>query len=129
MRALPFCAAPVASAASANAVPSGGGSITISGLSFGTDDRTPTASLTASDACGSSTWTSATTVVCAAQAYDGLAALRTAVSVSAVPGTVIGQFSFDGTSAWAAAIGIPRGRFAKAAALASLHYAGLQRHA
>jgi hypothetical protein len=36
-------------------------------------------------------------VACAPQAYGGSAAVRTAVSVSAVAGTlVIGQFSFDG---------------------------------
>ena len=91
-----------------------------------TDGRTPTASLTASDACGSGAWTSATTVGCVAQAYDGTAVLRTLVSVSAVAGTVMGQFTFDGTSARAAAIGVPGGRFAQAAALASLRCAGLQ---
>ena len=99
-----FCAAPVVSAASANAVPSGGSTVTIGGLSFGTDGRPPTASLTASDACGSSAWTSATTVVCAPQAHVGTAWMQTAVSVSAVAGTVLGQFSFDGTGAWLAAV-------------------------
>ena len=93
-------AAPVVStvsASSANAVLSGGGgTVTISGLSFGAAGPTATASLTASEACGSSAWTSATTVACAPQAYGGSAAVRTAVSVSAVAGTLTGQFSFDG---------------------------------
>ena len=93
-------AAPVVSAVSAtsaNAAPSGGGgTVTISGLSFGAAGPTATASLTASEACGSSAWTSATTVACAPQAYGGSAAVRTAVSVSAVAGTLTGQLSFDG---------------------------------
>jgi hypothetical protein len=57
--------------------------------------------------CGSSSWTSATTVACAPQAYSGTAMVRTAVSVSAVAGTLLGQFSFDGSSACvrAAAVG------------------------
>ncbi len=85
------------SATSANAALSGGGgTVTISGLSFGGAGPTATASLTASEACGSSAWTSATTVACAPQAYGGSAAVRTAVSVSAVAGTLTGPFSFDG---------------------------------
>jgi hypothetical protein len=44
-----------------------------------------------------------TTVMCAPQAYSGTAVLRTAV-VSAVAGTLLGQFSFDGASAWPAAL-------------------------
>ena len=84
------------STTSANGAPSGGGTVTISGLSFGAAGPTATASLTASEACGSSAWTSATTVACAPQAYGGSAAVRTAVSVSAVAGTLTGQFSFDG---------------------------------
>ena len=92
-------AAPVVSIASANSAPSGGGgTVTISGLSFGAAGPTATASLTAADACGSSAWTSATTVVCTPQAYGGSAAVRTAVSVSGVAGTLTGQFSFDGTN-------------------------------
>ena len=56
---------------------------------------TPTASLAAADVCGSAAWTSATMVLCAPAAYGG-SAVRTAVSVSAVVGTLAGQFSFDG---------------------------------
>jgi hypothetical protein len=89
-------AAPVVSGpAPANAAPSGGGTVTIGGLSFGAAGPTATASLTAADVCGSSAWTSATTVACAAQAYGGTA-VRTAVSVSGVTGTATGQLSFDG---------------------------------
>ena len=89
---------------------SGGGTVTISGLSFGTDRRTPTAILDVSELCGSTSWTSTTTVACTPQAYGGTAVLRTAVSLSAVVGTVLGQFSFDGTCACAAAVGKPETR-------------------
>jgi hypothetical protein len=80
---------------------SGGGTVTIGGLSFGTAGPTATASLTTADACGSSAWTSATAVACAPQAYGGSAAVRTAVSVSGVAGTLTGQFSFDGAPHYA----------------------------
>ena len=98
LRLLPIVAdaAPVVSMVSANAVRSGGGTVTISGLSFGTDGRTPTATLNAAEPCASTSWTSTTTVACAPQAYGGTGILRTAVSLSAVVGTVLGQFSFDG---------------------------------
>jgi hypothetical protein len=88
--------APVVSTTTPNAAPTAGGTVTISGLSFGAAGASATASLTAADACGSSAWTSATTVACAPQAYGGPGVVRTAVSVGAVAGTVLGQFSFDG---------------------------------
>jgi hypothetical protein len=84
------------STGAANAVPSGSGTVTISGLSFVTADPTATASLAAADVCCSSAWTSATSVACAPQAYGGSTAVRTAVSVGAIAGTLTGQFSFDG---------------------------------
>ncbi len=87
-------AAPVVSTAAANAVPSGGGTVTISGLSFATSSPTVTASLTAADVCSSTAWTSATAVACAPQAHVGTA-VRTVVSVSAMVGTLTRQFSFD----------------------------------
>ena len=88
----------VSSDAPANAAPSGGGgTVTIGGLSFGAAGPTATASLTAADVCGSSAWTSATTVACAPQAYGGTAVVRTALSVGAVAGTLTGQLSFDGS--------------------------------
>jgi hypothetical protein len=88
--------APVVSAATANAAPTGSGSVTISGLSFDAAGTSATASLTAADACGSSAWTSATTVLCAPAAYGRSAKMRTVVSVAATAGTLTGQFSFDG---------------------------------
>ena len=92
-------AAPVVSATTANAAPTAGGTVTISGLSFGAAGASVTASLTAADTCGSSAWTSATTVVCAPQAYGGTGGVRTAVSVSGVAGTLTVKFSFDGACA------------------------------
>ena len=97
-------AAPVVSMASANVVQSGGGTVTITGLSFGTDGRTPTASLNAANPCSSSAWTSATTVACTPRAYHGTAVQWTVVSVTAVVGTLMRQFSFDGTCKHAAAV-------------------------
>ncbi len=89
-------AAPCVSMSSpSNVGATGGGTITISGLGFGGLVVTPSASLAVADMCGSATWTSATTVACGPAAYGG-SAVRTAVSVSAVAGTLIGQFSFDG---------------------------------
>ena len=77
----------------------GGGSVTIGGLSFGSEVVvTPTASLAVAEMCGSAAWTSATTVACAPMAYRG-SALCTGTSVSAVAGTLTGQFSFDGLDA------------------------------
>ena len=71
--------------------------MTISGLSFGGEVEvvTPTATLAVAEMCGSTAWTSATAVACAPMAYSG-SALRTGTSVSAVAGTLTGQFSFDG---------------------------------
>ena len=93
-------AAPVVSTTSAaNTALSGRDTVTIGGLSFGVAGPTATASLSAADVCGSSAWTSATTVACAPQAYGGTAGVRTAVSVSGVAGTATGQLSFDGACA------------------------------
>jgi hypothetical protein len=89
-------AAPVGSTSSANAAPSGGGAVTIGGMSFGPTDPTATASLSSKEVCSSTGWTSATTVACAPQSYGGSGVVRTVMSVSAVVGTETGQFSFDG---------------------------------
>ena len=82
------------SAAAANAVSSGSGTVTISGLSFGTSSPTATASLASADVCSSTAWTSETTVACAPRVYGG-STVRTTVSASAMVGTLTGRFSFD----------------------------------
>ena len=73
----------------------GGGTITIGGLGFGGLVVTPSATLGVGDMCGSAAWTSATTVACGPAGYGG-SAVRTAVSVGAVVGTLVAMFSFDG---------------------------------
>ena len=90
-------AAPCVSMSSpSNVGATGGGTITIGGLGFGGLVVTPSASLGVGDMCGSAAWTSVTTVACGAAGYSG-SAVRTAVSVSAVVGTLTGMFSFDGS--------------------------------
>ena len=92
-------AAPCVSMSSpSNTGATGGGTITIGGLGFGGLVVTPSASLGVADMCGSTAWTSATTVACGPAAYGG-SAVRTAVSVGAVVGTLTGLFSFDSTDA------------------------------
>jgi hypothetical protein len=76
----------------------GGGTITIGGLGFGGLVVTPSASLGVADMCGSTAWTSATTVACGPAAYGG-SAVRAAVSVGAIAGTLTGLFSFDSMDA------------------------------
>jgi hypothetical protein len=76
----------------------GGGTITIGGLGFGGLVVTASASLGVADMCGSTTWTSATTVACGPSAYGG-SDVRTAVSVGAIAGTLTGLFSFDSMDA------------------------------
>ncbi len=75
-----------------------GGSVTIIGMSFGAAAATPTASLATAEPCSSTAWTSATAVACAPAAYSG-SAMRVAVSMSAVAGTLIGKLTFDGAPA------------------------------
>ena len=88
----------VSMSSSSNVGATGGGTITIGGLCFGGLVITPSASLGVADMCGSTTWTSTTTVACGPAAYGG-SAVRTAVSVSAAAGTLTGLFSFDSMGA------------------------------
>ncbi len=71
----------------------GSGIVTIGGLGFGGLVVTPSASLAMAELCGSTAWTSATTVACGLATYGG-SIVRTAVSVGAVAGTLM-MFSFD----------------------------------
>ena len=92
-------AAPCVSVSSPpNVGATGGGTITIGGLGFGGLVVTPSATLGVGDMCGSAAWTSATTVACGPAGNVG-SAVRTAVSVSAVAGTLVAMFSFDSTEA------------------------------
>ena len=96
------CAAPAVSYNSpANAAQTGGVDVSISGLNFARNDPSPSASLELSVECSSSSWTSATAVACAAASYR-VGARRTAVRLGGLVGTLSGQFSYDGTGAYAA---------------------------
>ena len=70
--------------------------MTISGLNFGAIDPTASASLELSVQCSSASWTSATLVTCDAASYGG-GRSGTTVTFAAVVGSLIGQFSYDGT--------------------------------
>ncbi len=97
-----LCAAPALTRVSpANAAETGGASVTISGLNFASNDPSPSASLELSVQCSSTSWTSATTLACAAASYNG-GTRRTALTVADLVGTRTGQFSYDGTGACAA---------------------------
>ena len=95
-------AAPAASFSDApNAVRTGTGSVTISGLNFGVYCFTPTGSLEDSSdhACTSTSWTSATSAACRVQASrgsPGRGIVRDAMTVVGVVGTRQ-MFTYDGT--------------------------------
>ena len=55
----------------ANAAPSGIPFVTISGLAFGHVSRTPSAVVAAAGTCGTTAWTSGTTVACGVAALAG----------------------------------------------------------
>ena len=87
-------AAPVVSAVAQNSARSGGGSLTVMGLGFGTKDYTATASFSLA-ICRTSSWSSGTTVTClGSSTYSD--AISSVVSVSALVGSASGLFTFDG---------------------------------
>ena len=96
------CAAPVVSSSDPiNMALTGGGIITIGGLSFAySANVTPTSSIWMSGACGSTAWTSLTAVSCTSRAYAG-GSLCLGVTLSAQAGTRSARFSFDGASYFA----------------------------
>ena len=80
----------------ANAVDTVGWSVTVSGVSFGTVDATPSSRLGLSS-CLTSSWASATSVVCFPSGGEGpvMDSVLTAVGVA---GTRTRRFSYDGSS-------------------------------
>ena len=86
-------AAPVLSVLVRNIPYSGDGSVTVSGLNFGTHDYTATQSL-ASGACGTSSWTSETSLQCFSLVSTAHAGLTT-LTVGAVSGTATAIVTFD----------------------------------
>ena len=79
--------------------------MTVGGLNFASIDPSATASLALSGfagnfydiPCSSASWTSTTTLACAAASSYGGGTSRTVVTVGKLVGTLLGQFSFDGT--------------------------------
>lgn len=88
--------APVVSFADrTNAVATIGWSVTVSGVSFGTLDATPSSRVGLSS-CQTVAWASATSVVCMPSGGQGVGH-DVVVSVCSVAGTTTRIFSFDGT--------------------------------
>jgi len=88
-------AAPVVSFTSGeNIAGSDGGLVTVTGLDFRSSDLTASVGL-GSQGCGTASWSSGTSVVCAASAGTGSGAAAV-VTVGGVVGTRTGGFTFDG---------------------------------
>ena len=80
-----------------NGASTAGWSVTVSGLSFGGLDATPTSTIGLSH-CLTAAWASSTSVVCHHASGDGVAKIGMA-TVSAIVGTRTATFSYDGWSA------------------------------
>ena len=92
---LPLVEAPVVSFESElNGASTAGWSVTVSGLSFGSLDATPTSTIGLSH-CVTATWASSSLVVCNHARGDGVAKVGME-TVSAVVGTRTATFSYDG---------------------------------
>ena len=91
-------AAPVASYEVAwNGAASGGAMVTITGLNFGSYGFTATANVAFDADCGTTSWSSATTVACTLSAATTLTTSYSKVTVGAVVGTKATKaFTFDG---------------------------------
>ena len=85
--------APVASAVCWNAPLTGDGSVTVTGLGFGLFEYTATAAL-GSAACSTSSWSSASSVVCQARDYYAYAGY-VEVTVGAMSGTGAAVHTYD----------------------------------
>ena len=91
-------AAPVASYEVVwNGAASGGAMVTITGLNFGSYGFTATANVAFDADCGTTSWSSATTVACTLSAATTLTTSYSKVTVGAVVGTKATKaFTFDG---------------------------------
>ena len=89
--------APVASySLPSNGAVSGDSAVTINGLSFGSYGFTPTAKAVVDAVCGTTSWSSATSITCTTSAPMTVMASFTKVTVSAVVGTRASKsFTFD----------------------------------
>ena len=80
---------------------SGGSTVTISGLNFGSYSFTATASATGVDLCSTASWSSATTLQCLMVAPKMLTRTHAKVTVGGVVGTRASKyFTFDGMICW-----------------------------
>ena len=77
-----------------NGASTAGWSVTVSGLSFGGLDATPTSMIGLSH-CLTATWASSTSLVCKLASGDGVLKVGTA-TVSGIAGTRTATFSYDG---------------------------------
>ena len=77
-----------------NGASTAGWSVTVSGLSFGGLDATPT-SMIALSHCLTATWASSTSLVCKLASGDGVLKVGIA-TVSGIAGTRTATFSYDG---------------------------------
>ena len=93
-----LCAAPVASYEVVwNGAASGGAMVTITGMNFGSYGFTATANAAFDADCGTTSWSSATTVACTLSAATSLTTSYLKVTVGAVVGTrATKAFTFDG---------------------------------
>ncbi len=94
-------AAPLVSVSSldnSNLAKSAGSTLTINGLGFGASNFTPTSSLTTSDNCFSTAWTSVTAVTCAPRSYSAGTQLTSVIARGATS-TWTTMFTFDGIHA------------------------------
>ena len=95
-RVYAFPAPVVSFVVEANAAPSAGWSVTVSGVSFARLDGTMSVTI-GGQPCGTLSWASGTSAVCLASGGDGVQKTVTA-TVSGVVGTRSQSFSFDGTA-------------------------------
>ena len=112
-----LCAAPVASYEVVwNGAASGGAMVTITGLNFGSYGFTATANVAFDADCGTTSWSSDTTVACTLSAATTLITSYSKVTVGAVVGTrATKAFTFDGVR-----MGMGLGRLAGALWLRAL---------
>ena len=80
-----------------NGAASGGAMVTITGMNFGSYGFTATANVAFDADCGTTSWSSATTVACTLSAATTLTTSYSKVTVGAVVGTKATKaFTFDG---------------------------------
>ena len=90
--------APVVSFSGSNWAMSGSTVLSIAGANFGIDSGSPTG-VVGADYCSSSSWASATTVLCSSSVSTVAATHAVSVVVMQVVGSYVGAMSFDGMAA------------------------------